>query len=160
MRFLLLPPIVYAAAVLETSLADVIAVGHVTPDLLALLAMVWILLVPGGRTFLTAGAIGMAADLIAPGRVGLGVACFLLVGYCVGRLRAKLDLDHFVWQVPMVWVAVTVLAAGLAIGHWLLGETSAPLAALLMRAAGVGLYTAGVSLPVLMAIRWLREPLR
>ena len=36
---LLLAPIVYLAAVLETSLADVLSIGHVGPDLLALVAV-------------------------------------------------------------------------------------------------------------------------
>ena len=160
MRLFLLLPILYAAAVLETSLADVIQVGHVTPDLLAMIAILWVLLAAGPRTFLVAGAIGLVADLIAPGRVGLGLACYLLVGYAVYRLRARFLPDHPLWQVATVWVAVSVLASGLAIGRWLLAETSLPPGVLLGRAAGVGVYTAGASLPVLMIIHWIREPSR
>jgi rod shape-determining protein MreD len=159
MRLLILP-IVYAAALLETSLADVVRVGHVTPDLFALVAVVWLLLVPAERSFLVAGAIGLAADLIAPGRVGLGLACFLLVGYGVARLRARCELEHLVGRLAVVFAAATLLAAGLAAGRWLMGETSLPLSTMATRALGVGLYTAGVSLPVWMLIGWLREPLR
>lgn len=158
MRFLILLPLLYAAAIVETSLADVIRVGHVTPDLLALVAIIWLLLVPGPRAFLAAGAIGLASDLIAPGRVGLAAACFLLVGYAVTRTRAKSRAEHLVWQVVMVWVAVTALAVALATGKWLLGEAPVALSILLPRALGVGMYTAGLSLPLLMVIRWIREP--
>jgi rod shape-determining protein MreD len=160
MRLLFLLPIVYATAVLETSLADAIRVGHVTPDLLALLAVTWLLVARGRGAFLIAGVIGLAADLISPGRLGLGMASFLLVGYGLARLRAKFELDHLLWQVPAVCAATTVLAVSLATGRWLLGEAAAPLSTLLVRAVGVGVYTAGVSLPLLMIIGWFREPFR
>lgn len=160
MRLLLLVPFVYAAAVLQTSLADAISVGHVTPDLMALLAVIWILVATGRRTFLVAGAIGLAADLISPGHLGLGMASFLLVGYGLARLRTKLDIEHLVGQVFCVGAATTVLATSQAIGSSLSGETAVPLATLLVRALGVGLYTAGMSVPLLMLIGWIREPFR
>jgi rod shape-determining protein MreD len=156
---LLLVPIAYAAAVADTSLAERIEVGHVAPDLLALTAVIWLLVGAGPRGFLTAGAIGLAADLVSPGRLGLGMACFLLVGYAITRLRQRLAMDALPAQVVLVFGAVTLLAAGVATGRCLLGETAVPLAALLLRSLGVGLYTAGVSLPLLMVLGWIREPL-
>ncbi len=89
MQYVLLLPILYLAAALETSLGGVVRVGRATPDLLALVAVVWLLTVGGPRGFLVAGAIGLVGDLIAPGRVGLGMASFLLVGYALSRLRTK-----------------------------------------------------------------------
>ena len=160
MRFLLLIPIVYAAALADTSLVDVMRVGHVAPDLLAMVAMIWLLLVPGPRAFVVAGAIGLASDLVAPGRVGVAMACFLLVGYAAGRLRARFEPDHLVSRIAVVWLAVTSLAVSLAMARWLLGEAPLPLSTLLVRALGVGLYTAGVSLPLVMVIGWIREPFR
>ena len=160
MRYLLLPPILYLTAVLQTSLADVLGVGHVTPDLLALLAVLWLLVTPGRRAFLVAGLIGLVVDLISPGRMGIAAASFLLVGYGLTRLRAKLDLEHLARQVPIVCLATTALSVTLALGGWLLGQTSVPLATLLVRALGVGVYTTGVSLPLLMIIGWIREPFR
>jgi rod shape-determining protein MreD len=160
MRILLLIPLVYVAAVLDTSLAGVIRVGQIAPDLLATLAVVWLLIFPGPRSFLAAGAVGLAGDLVSPGRVGVAAICFLLVGYAIARLRSRFALDHVVWQVAVVWVGVTLLAAGMAVGRWLLGEISQPVAGLLLRSLGVGVYSAGVSLPLLMVIGWIREPFR
>jgi rod shape-determining protein MreD len=134
-------------------------VGHVTPDLLALLAVIWLLVTPG-RALLVAGAIGLVVDLISPGRLGIATASFLLVGYGLTRLRTKLDLDHLAWQVPVVWLATTALAVTLALGGRLLGQTPVPLATLFVRALGVGAYTTGVSLPLLMILGWIREPFR
>ena len=155
---LLLLPIVYVAAVADTSLAERIQVGHVAPDLLALTAVVWLLVAAGPRGFLVAGAIGLWGDLVSPGCLGPGTACFLLVGYGIARLRQRLPLDQLAVQVAVVFVAVGLLAAGMGLGRWLLGELPVELPTLLLRSLGVGLYTAGVSLPLLMLIGWIREP--
>lgn len=159
MRILLLAPILYLTAVLETSLADAVAIGYVGPDLLALVAVSWVLLSKSPRAFVTAGAIGLFGDLIGPGQPGLGMAVFLLVGYGVARLHARLALDHPAMQIGAVWAAATVTAVALGLGRWLMGETSVAPATLLARGLGVGLYTAAVAMPLLMAIGWLREPL-
>ena len=159
MRFLLLTAIVYVAAVLETSAVDVICIGSVTPDLLALTAIVYLLVAAGPRAFLVAGAVALVGDLIAPGHVGVGAAWMLLVGYGVSRLRTRVKLDHLAWQVPMVWAAATPWAVGVAVTCRLLGDIALPWSTLLARAAGVGLYTAAMSLPVLMVTGWIREPL-
>ena len=158
MRILALIPLIYAAAVLETSLADVVRVGRVGPDLLAVLAFVWLLTWPGCNALCIAGIVGLASDLISPGRIGPATACFLLVGYGVTRLRARIAIDHVLWQAAVVWAAVTLSALGLATGRWLLGEVLTAPSVLLMRSLGVGVYSAGVSLPLLMVIGWVRQP--
>jgi hypothetical protein len=167
MRPVLLFLTVYLVAVAETSLVDVMRVGNVTPDLLALVAVVWLLTVAGPRAFLIAGAIALVGDLIAPGRLGVGTAWMLLVGYGITCLRARLQgaTDgrgftgaQLLWQVPMVAAAVTVWAAAVGLSGRLLGDIWLPLSTILTRAAGVGIYTAGAALPVLMVVGWVREP--
>ncbi len=156
MHWLLLVPIVYLAAVVQTSLADVIEVGRVAPDLLALVAVMWVVLAGGPRAFLVAGAIGLVEDLLSPGSVGLGMAGFLLVGYGVTRLRRRLPLDHLALGVLTVGGAVSVLVFGLSLGQWLLGEASFTWRILLERALCMGVYTAGASLPAWMIAGWWR----
>jgi len=157
MRILLLVVIVYLAAVVETSLDDVMRVGSVTPDLLALVAVVYVLATRSPRSFLVAGGMALAGDLIAPGRPGVGAAWMLVVGYAVGRLRHHVRLNHFAAQVPVVGLAVACWAAGVAVTARLLGDLPLAWSAIAVRAAGVGLYTAGVALPVLMVLGWTRE---
>jgi len=159
MRIFALIPLVYAAAVLETSLADVVRVGRVGPDLLAVLAFVWLLAWPGSSVFWIAGVVGLASDLISPGRIGPAAACFLLVGYGVAWLRARITIDHVLWHTVVVWAAVSLSAAGLAMGRWLLGEVPAAPSVLLVRSLAVGVYSAGVSLPLLMVLGWMRQPM-
>lgn len=157
MQYVLLLPILYLAAALETSLGSVVRVGRATPDVLALAAVVWLLAVGGPRGFLVVGAIGLLGDLIAPGHVGLGMASFLLVGYALSRLGTKLPLDHLVVRVAVVFAAVTLTTLGTGCGRWLIGEPALPAATLFSLAAGVGVYTAGVSLPVLMVLGWIGQ---
>jgi len=158
MRILLLTLIVYLAAVIETSLVDLMRIGPVAPDLLALVAVIWLLVSDRPRVLLAAGAIALMGDLIAPGRVGLGMAWMLLVGYVVVRLRARFKVEHLFWQLLITWLAVTLWAFGLGLTGRVLGDVALPVGTILARAAGVGLYTAGVSLPVLMILGWVRQP--
>jgi rod shape-determining protein MreD len=150
--------VVYLAAMLETSLADALRVGAVGPDLMALVAIIWVLRVPGARTFLAAGLVGLASDLIAPGRLGLAMATFLLIGYLVTRLKSKLHLEKPLCQVPTVLVAGGLSAAAIGVGCRVLGETSLDLSTLLGRAAGVGVYNAGLSVPLIMILAWTKKP--
>jgi rod shape-determining protein MreD len=158
MRFLILLPFIYVAGVLETSLGDVLQVGHVGPDLMALLAVVWVIWVPGPGAFLAAGIIGLASDFCTPGRLGLAMAAFLVAGYLLTRLGSRLPLRRIVLQVPTVFVSVTALALTLGVGYWLLGDSSSSLGTLSLRALGVGIYTAGLSVPVVMILSWTRKP--
>ncbi len=156
---LVLAPLAYVAAVIEVSLGDLAAVGPVAPDLLALTAFVWLWMAGGPHGFLAAGAIGLFGDLISPGPVGLGAAAYLVVGYGLGAARQRTPADVFPVQVAAIGAAVAALGLAMACGHWLLGESSLCLATLSARAVGVGLYTAGVAVPALMVVGWLREPI-
>jgi rod shape-determining protein MreD len=158
--FLILVPSLYAAAAIQTSLGESIRVGRVEPDLLALAAVVWMLVAAGPRTFLVAGVIGLLQDLLAPGRVGLAAACFLTVGYGLGRLRAKFPLEHLALQLPLTFVAIAAITLVQTLGRWLTGETGGDLATLAIRALDVTLYTSGVGLPLLMVASWIRDARR
>ncbi len=156
MQFVLLLPILYLTAVAQTALVDLLRIGPVEPNLLALLAVVWLLLVPHRWAFWAAGGIGLVEDLLAPGRVGLGLASFLLVGYALTWLRARVRLESLGLRVLSVLGATCALTGLQALGHWLLSP-AAPLTTLLSHALGTAAYTAAVSLPLLMLLGWLRE---
>ncbi|MEN6497203.1 MAG: hypothetical protein ABFD16_23145 [Thermoguttaceae bacterium] len=157
MRLLFLVPLLYLTAVIQTSLVDLLRIGQVEPDMLALLAVTWLLLVPGPWAFLVAGAIGLAEDLLAVGPTGLGLASFLVVGYGLWRLRTRFRLESLGLQVLVVLLGVSALTSMQAVGHRLLNPSSATFATLQLQALGAGLYTAAVSIPVLMVVSWLRE---
>ena len=156
MGVIMLVPIVYVAAVAQTSLVDLLQVGRVAPDLLALAAILWLLATPASPWGpLAAGAVGLLEDLISPGNVGLGAAAFLLAAYVVVRVRSRLRLEELPWRVLTVWLAVTLIEVLLAAGKWLFGELAMDPGTLVVRAVGVGVYTAGVSLPAAMVLGWI-----
>jgi len=161
MSLILLIPILYIAAVLQTTMVDLVQIGPLAPDLLALAAILWVVIAaPSPWADLVAGGIGFLEDLVSPGRVGLGAVSFLLVGYGVARLRGRFRMESMASRILTVCVGVTSIVLCVAVGRWLCGELTLALAMVLTRALGVGVYTAGVSVPVAMVLSWLGQSAR
>jgi len=157
MQLLVLLLLVYAAAVADTTLADRLRLGTVVPDFTAMIAVFWLLVIAKRGSFLGAGVVGLVQDLLAPGRIGLGMASLLVIGYLAARLRARLACEHPLWLAAITAPAVTAIVLATALGHWALGEASLPVHELAARAVGIGGYTAGLSLPLFMVSGWIRE---
>ncbi|HEV2973096.1 MAG TPA: rod shape-determining protein MreD [Pirellulales bacterium] len=147
----------YIAAVLQTTLVPAFEVRHVMPDLLSLVAIVWQLLTGWRRGFVATAMVGLAFDLTSTGLLGVGLGLFALVGFAVAWLRTKLDMNHLIVRLAVVWLATTAIAIGEVVICRLLGETTLPWPSLAVRAVGVGVYTTGVALPLLMVVGWLGE---
>jgi rod shape-determining protein MreD len=154
--YLLLIVSVYLAAVADTALSGLLRVGNVTPDLVALIAVVWVLLVRSRWAFLTAGAVALLGDLIAPGRVGVGAAWMLLVGFGLGLVLQRIRSRHLAVRLPLLLAAMIVWCVGVAATHGVLDETTAPLTIQLGRAIGAAVYTSAIAVPVLMVAGWIR----
>jgi rod shape-determining protein MreD len=157
-RYALLIAAVYVATVLDTALEPVFQIGQVTPDWLALVAMVWLLANKGPRRFVVAAAVGLVADLNFPGRLGIAMAWFALVGYAVARLTPKLASSHLGTQVGVTWVAVLILTLGITTSRWALGEVTANWSWLCAGSLGVASYTAGIGIVVFIMFSWLGKP--
>jgi rod shape-determining protein MreD len=157
MSVVLLVIAVYFAAVFQTSLMPALEVRHVVPDLFALVAIVWQLHTARPRGFVAVALVGLAYDLTSAGQLGVGLGLFALVGYLIGRFREKVDANHLLAQLVVVWLAATAIAAGEVLIGRLLGETTLTWTTLVVRAVSVGVYTTGVALPALMVIGWFRE---
>lgn len=159
MRWILLLPAVYLAAVAETTFHRYVAIGTVAPDWLTVVAVMWILWGRGRHDFLIAGAIGLFADALAPGRSGFGATAMLCCGYALTQLRPfGIGRGLFSQVVLTAPVAAAVSISGLA-GAWLVGDAELMPLPWLTHAGSVGLYTALAALPVWMVLGWLREPL-
>ncbi len=158
-RILAILPTVWLAAVMDTSLAPFWSIGIVTPDLMALAALTWIFVSRHRSDPLWVGIIGLAADLIAAGRVGPGMAAFALAGYGLTALRSHVRLENPVLQTICVWIIVTLIALLVTVAGRLLGDTMSNWSSALTLAGAVGAYTAAIALPLLLVIGWLWEPL-
>jgi rod shape-determining protein MreD len=143
-RVLILFPLLYLAAVLDVALGR-LEVAGVAPDAFALLALLWLLGSAAGQGCVAAGLIGLTADLCGPGRLGVGMACYLILGFVVGHLRSRLQYHHPLLRIGLLLPAAVLLLIGLAGCRWVLGEVSLPLLTLGQGAAGAGLYTAALA---------------
>jgi rod shape-determining protein MreD len=155
---LLLLPLVYLAAALQTILSPGWQVAGVVPDLIALTAFTWLAVSKNRYGFVLVALLGLVADLGSPVPLGLGMATFALVGYLLLRLRLRVHLDHLSGQIATVALATASICFVQSVALRILRETSLPWLLLLPRCILVGLYTAGLSVPVLMLIGWLQAP--
>ena len=148
----------YLAAALDTALAPAWAVGRATPDLLALVAMLWLLAPGPPRALWGCAAVGLLADLLAPGRLGVDLACFATAGCVLAGWRPRLVLARPWTKAAVVAVAAASIAASGGLLRRLLGEIDLSALAICGRSAAVGAYTAGLALPILMVFDWLPQP--
>lgn len=150
--------LVYLAAVIETSLNDLLDVATAAPDWLALVAVAMVLALSDRYAFVAAAGIGLVSDLLAPGPLGPGMASFAIVSFAAGRWKTKFRYEHAAHHVAVTWVAVTLTSLAMASVAWLAGGTNAAPSTLMLRALGVGVYTAGVAVPVFMLLGWTGVP--
>lgn len=152
MRYLILFPAVYLAAALDTAFVPALAIGRVVPDLMALSAVACLCIFPGSKAFLLAAVIGLISDMISPGRLGIGMGCYALVGYGLVCLRPKLGLRDPLTRTAAAAVAIALLAVGISTLRTFTGETTAPWITSLGISVGVGIYSAFVGLPMFILL--------
>lgn len=158
MNVLIVGLIAAAAVLAQTALAGAMQIGQVTPSLIALAALAWQLAGRGRYRFLGAGAIALAGELFAPGRIGAGAASMLVVAYALGGVQERLRIDHPAVQVPLVGAGTAAWVVGTGALRRLAGDASPSLVVLVEQAPAVAAYTAAVALPLLLVIAWTRPP--
>jgi rod shape-determining protein MreD len=157
MPYLVLLALVYLAAVFQTSLAPLADVRGATPNLLLLIAVGWLLTQPARQRLGAAALVGLASDLTSGGRLGLGVAAYALLAEAVLAVQRKLDLRPLPLRLLLTWLAATAVTLVEALVARLLDAAALPWPTLLGRCTLVGIYTAGVALPVWMVLGWIEE---
>ena len=143
-------PLVYLTAVVQTWFVPRWQAFEAAPNLLVLIAFLWLTQTPSRRGLLMAALAGLASDLNAPTPLGLGVATFATAAYAVVWLRQKVSLDGFAAPLGVVWFA----AAGVTLWQGIFirysGAAVVGWSVLIQRSALVGLYTMIVALPILV----------
>ncbi len=156
---LALIPAVWLAAVFQTTVAPAMAIRQVSPDGLALLASLVLLLLPADRRALwLAAGVGFVADLISPGPLGAATLSFFLAALVIGALQTTLIAQAVAVRVLFTAGFASLAALGVALAYWLTGETSLGFAPMLGRVLGVGIYTAALSYPFYLALSWWPAP--
>ncbi len=151
-------PLVYLAAVIQTWFAPRWELLDAAPNLLALVAFVWLTQLPSRRGILMAALAGLVSDLNATTPPGLGMAVFACAAYGTVWIRQRISLDGFIAQLSTVWFA----AAGITLLQGLFikfsGAGVVPWNLLVQRSAMVALYTMIVAIPFLTFVFWRTNP--
>lgn len=156
---LALIPAVWLAAVFQTTVAPAMAIRQVSPDGLALLASVMLLLLPADRRALwLAAGVGFVADLISPGPLGAATLAFFLAAFVVGMLQSKLASQGVAVRLLFTAGFSSLAAMGISLAYSLAGEASLGFGPMLGRVLGVGLYTSALSYPFYLVLSWWPAP--
>jgi len=153
MSWLILMFAVYGAAVLETSFAAVWAVGPVVPLPLCAVALCAAVQHPRTGPFF-AGGVGLLTDLLYPGHVGAATLVFFVAACLLAALVRRGGIQRptlrAIWLVPfvMAWSLVDVLRMSDGI------ENALSLQRVLVIPTMTAVYTAGISLPLLLLLGW------
>ena len=142
----------YLVFVLDSSLAPVMKIGDYRPYF-ALAALVLLPTRLGGAAAVLVAAIwGLLADCLADARLGPDLVCFALCAFALGRMPApRGQRSWLIWSAAAFAVTFFDLVASNGLRTFRVWQT-ADLAPLATRAAGSALYTAFVSVSVLMML--------
>jgi len=156
---LALIPAVWLGAVFQTTVAPAMAIRQVSPDGLALLASLVLLLLPADRRALwLATGVGFVADLISPGPLGAATLAFFLAAMVVGALQTKLASQAVAVRLLITAGFASLAAISIALAYSLAGESSLGFGPMVCRVLGVGLYTSVLSYPLYLALSWWPTP--
>ncbi len=147
----------YTAAVLQTTVAPLMDVRGATPDFFAMVAIIWLLIGGGPRGFVAAALVGLAYDLTAAGPLGIALGVYASAGIVLSWLKDRLDAQHLAIQLLVIAIATILIVGSEATIARISGQTNLTWSTLAVRSVIVGVYTAGVSLPVLMVVGWFRD---
>lgn len=151
-KWLFLLPAVYTAAVLNSVVSPYLQVRGVPPDFLALAAALSALWAPGTPGVACAGLAGALADIAAPGRLGISMALWAVIGLALPATRKYTERRPLA-QSFAAWAAISGMLFAAAIARGLLGEESWSPTAFATGSAAAGLYGALLALPCC----WLLE---
>jgi|GEM_PF-3490973 len=105
LRFLLVLGLLTIAVVIQTTLADLLAIGRAKPDFLLALVIYLALSFDLSKVLIPIWVLGISRDVFSFGPIGLYASIFIVLGLLVGYVRAYAARD----RAPVV-VATVVLA--------------------------------------------------
>lgn len=146
-KWLLIVPAIYGAAVLNSVVAPLVEVRGVSPDFLALAAVLCSLCAQNASGLMAAGMAGALADVNAPGRLGVATAIFVMVAFALSMLRQRVQRRPLA-QALATAAAVSGILLLIAISRSLLGEARWYLPAFFTGSLAAGLYSALLALPL------------
>ncbi|NUQ37656.1 MAG: rod shape-determining protein MreD [Caldilineales bacterium] len=141
----LLTVMVYVAAAANASICSRVAIWGAPPDLLAVLAIIWMTLSGGQNSLVAVAALGLSHDLISGQRLGAGAACYLLAAFALESWQLRLAYRHTSLQKGAALVVLAGLELALTGIEWLESGMGPALADALQHGLVAGVYSALVA---------------
>jgi len=154
---LFLVPLIYLGSILQIGLAPHWQIAGAGPDLLALVAIIWVINSTGWHSLAVAALLGLASDMNSTAPLGVGVAIYAVAAYGVVWWRRQVNLDRLPPQIAVIWTGVTTITLLELIAGRCLGGSPFSLHAALSCTAVVGLYTTMTAIPILLVMSWRRD---
>ena len=157
MRYAIIALSIYLAVAIQTTLVSTIQVGRVAPLIPALVAAAIVLLHGRNGVLVLVAAIGLLEDALWPGRMGIAMAWYLLLGWCLLEVSERFDLQRVSRRVTATGLFAGLVALGTGATRYILGEPTLGLSTIAAHAVGIGLYTAALAVPFWLALNWLEN---
>ena len=154
MRYAIIALTVYLAVAIQTTLVDSIRIGQFGLEIPAMVAVAVVLLQGGNGALVLVGAIGLLEDALWPGRMGIALAWYLLLGWGLIEISERFDLRRSSRRVAGTGLFAGLLALGVGVTRSSLGEPTVALSAIGLAAVGIGTSTAIAAIPFWIVLDW------
>jgi len=154
MRYVIIALIIYLALAIQTTLVEAIQIGRIGPEIPAMVAVAVVLLHRAGGALMIVAAIGLLEDALWPGRMGVTMAWYLLLGWGLLYGCERFDLRPLSRRVTVTGLFAGLLALCVGTTRLAIGEPTVGLSTIAAHAAGIGLYTAAVAVPFWLVLNW------
>lgn len=155
MRYVIMALMIYLALALQTTLVDAITIDRIGPDIPAMVAVAIVILHGGNGALVVAATIGLLEDAICPGRMGIALVWYLLLSWGLLEISERFDLRTLRRRVTATGLFASLLALGVGITRYALGEPTVALSAIGLAAVGIGIYTAAAAVLFWLVLDWL-----
>ena len=149
MKYLWLLVLLYCALIAQSSVAPAIAIGASVPDFLLMLLVAVVVLLDGWPVIVWAAGIGLAADCLAPDRLGIGVVTATVAALVAQRLRGERGAGSAVSITLATFLIVLTVSLTACLTQAALSNRPADLKTVALFASGSAVYSAAVSLALI-----------
>ncbi len=159
MRSIFLILILYLAVAAQTTLADAVSIGSIGVHLPAMAAAMVIIIQRGNGALAIAALIGLVEDTLAPGRLGIAMAWYLVLGWFLLEGCERYELRSLGRRAVLTGLYVGLVTLTVGTTRWAIGEPTVGFLRIVLQAVGIGTFSGFVAVPVWIVLDWTRQVL-
>lgn len=159
MRYLVAGLIAFLAVVIQAALVDACRIGPIGFNLPAMVAVAFVFLFRSNASLAMVAAVGLLEDVLCPGRLGVAMAWYLLLGWGLLEAGERFDLRPLSRRIASTGVFAGLLTLGVATSRLAIGEPTVGFAEIAQSAAAVAICTAVAAIPFWLVASWSERTL-